>query len=114
MTVKSIILTRDQLEKVWNFFGGVQLDERAIPRRSDTRSFEQLCDNLRIRRDKCRVSADGETFVISAIPKPNETPAAHDLVMCSGTLNDKRAVDLAAKKFGIELEVTEGRCEISR
>jgi len=112
MTIKSIILTRDQLEKVWNLFGGVQLDERVIPRPSDTCSFEQLCDNLSIQKDKVRVSADGETFVISALPKPNKTPVANDIVMCSGTLNDKQAIDLAAKKFGIELELTEGRCEI--
>ena len=114
MTVKSIILTRDQLEKVWNLFGGVQLDERGIPRPSDSRSFEQLCDNLGIQKDKVRVSADRETYVIYALPKPNETPVANDIVMCSGKLNDTRAIDLAAEKFGMELEVKGGRCEISR
>ncbi|MGZ4912209.1 MAG: hypothetical protein ACXV5B_03695 [Halobacteriota archaeon] len=107
-------MTRAQLEKVWPFFMPVRLDERQILRPSDTRSFEQLCDTLRIQKDRFRVSGDGETFVILALAKPSETLLANNIVLCSGPLSDKRAIDLAAMKFGIELEVTEGRCEINR
>jgi hypothetical protein len=114
MTVKSIILTRDQLEKVWNFFGAVRLDERCIPRPSDSRSFEQLFDNLGIQKDKCKVSADGETFVILALPKPRVPLLTDDLVLCSGRLQDRRAIDIAAKKYGLEPEIAKGTLQSAR